>query len=104
MRVLFDQGTPVPLRAWFPLDTVRTAAQESWHTLSNGDLLTAAETAGFDVLLTTDKNLRYQQHLTGRTIAIVVLRAPQWPIEPRTCAQIAAAVCGATAGQYLEVG
>jgi hypothetical protein len=47
--------------------------------LTNGELLTAAEEAGFDVLLTTDKNIQYQQNLTGRRIAIVVLGNPQQP-------------------------
>ncbi|MEY4094740.1 MAG: hypothetical protein RLZZ53_1939 [Acidobacteriota bacterium] len=70
MRVLFDQATPVPIREFLIGHTVRTATQEHWDTLRNGDLLTAAEEAGFDVFLTTDQNLQYQQNLTGRTIAI----------------------------------
>ena len=69
MRVLFDQATPVPLRSYLEGHTVRTAAQEGWDQLRNGDLLAAAEDAGFDILLTTDKNMRYQQKLTGRNIA-----------------------------------
>lgn len=80
MKILFDQGTPVPLRQSLSGHAVRTAAQEMWDTMRNGDLLEAAEAAGFDLLITTDKNLRFQQNLTGRRIAILVLGKQQWPI------------------------
>ena len=73
MRVLFDQGVPVPLRVLLEGHSVRTAAEESWDRLRNAELLTAAEAARFDVFLTTDKNLRYQQNLAGRRIAVIVL-------------------------------
>jgi hypothetical protein len=73
MRVLFDQGIPLPLRPYLVGHSVRTAAQQGWATLGNGDLLKVAEEADFDVFLTTDKNIRYQQNLSGRKIAIVVL-------------------------------
>src|SRR5260370_39556657 len=63
MRVLFDQATPVPIRPHLEGHAVRTAAQQGWDTLKNGDLLAAAEAAGFDLVLTTDKNMRYQQTL-----------------------------------------
>ena len=72
MRIFFDQATPVPIRPYLERHIVRTAAQQGWDRLKNGDLLTAAEDAGFDVLLTTDKNMRYQQNLKGRKIAFVV--------------------------------
>jgi hypothetical protein len=71
MRILFDQGTPVPLRRHLQGHSVKTAYEEGWATLSNGDLLTAAETHGYDLLVTTDRNLRYQQNLRNRRIAIV---------------------------------
>ena len=70
MRVLFDQATPVPIRTFLTGHTVSTAAREGWDKLQNGDLLNAAEAAGFQVFLTTDKNIRYQQNLTRRKIAI----------------------------------
>jgi len=83
MRVLFDQATPVPIRPYLKGHEVRTAAQQGWDRLKNGELLAAAETDGFDVLLTTDKNMRYQQNLVGRKIAVVVLGLQQWPsIQP----------------------
>ncbi|HET6217112.1 MAG TPA: hypothetical protein VFE27_08855 [Acidobacteriaceae bacterium] len=60
MRVLFDQATPVPIRSYLKGHEIRTAAQQGWDTLKNGELLAAAEAEGFEVLLTTDKNMRYQ--------------------------------------------
>lgn len=72
MRVLFDQGTPVPLRQWLSGHTVETAYERGWSQLSNGDLLSKAE-AEFEAMVTTDKNLRYQQNAVGRRIAILVL-------------------------------
>ncbi len=69
----------------------------------NGELLAEAERAGFDVLLTGDKNMRYQQNLTGHRIAIVVLSTPQWPVVRFNLETIAAAVNAATPGTYVEV-
>jgi hypothetical protein len=71
--------------------------------LTNGALLAAAERAGFDVLLTADKNMRHRQNLTGRRIALVVLSTPQWPLVRLHLERIAAAVSAATPGSYAEV-
>ena len=79
MRILFDQGVPAPLRKYLTGHHVETAYERGWATMENGKLLTAAQTA-FDLFLTTDKNLRYQQNLAGRTIAIAVLPTTQWPL------------------------
>jgi hypothetical protein len=76
MLVLFDQSTPVPIRPFLKGHTVETAWQRGWDELKNGDLLKAAEEAGFEVLVTPDKNIRYQQNLRNYTIAIVVLANP----------------------------
>jgi len=103
MLILFDQGTPVPLRSFLAGHTVRTAAQQGWSALSNGDLLRAAEAEGFDVLLTTDKNLPFQQRLEVRKIAIVVLGNPQWPVARLHVQSIVAAVDAATPGSYVVV-
>jgi predicted nuclease of predicted toxin-antitoxin system len=103
MRVLFDQATPVPLRQFLQGHMVRTAAQEKWHRLRNGELLNVAEAAGFDVLVTTDKNIRYQQNLTGRRIAIVLLGKQQWPELRGHVQLVTAAVNAATPGTYTEV-
>ena len=72
MRILLDQGTPVPLRAILAGHEVSTAYELGWSTLSNGELLLAAETR-FELLVTTDQNLRYQQNLAGRRLSILVL-------------------------------
>ncbi len=103
MRILFDQATPVPLRAFLAGHTVRTAAQEKWDRLQNGDLLNAAEAAGFDLFLTTDKNMRYQQSVTGRKIAIILVGKQQWPDLQPHGELVAAAVNAATPGTYTEV-
>jgi hypothetical protein len=79
MRILFDQATPVPLRPYLAGHTVHTAAEEGWDRLRNGDLLNAAEEAGYDLLLTTDRNMQYQQNIEGRKIAVVILSRQQWP-------------------------
>jgi len=103
MLVLLDQGTPVPLRSFLTGHTVKTAAQQGWSTLANGDLLRAAEAAGFDVLLTTDKNLVFQQSLKDLKIAIVVLEKPQWAAVRLRVQEIAEAVNAATPGSYVVV-
>ena len=103
MRVLFDQATPVPIRPFLMGHTVSTATHEGWDRLRNGELLNAAEAAGFEVLVTTDKNMRYQQNLSGRRIALVVLSTPQWPAVRLRGEKIVAAVDGATPGSYTEV-
>ncbi len=103
MRILFDQATPVPIRGYLGGHEVRTAAQEGWDRLRNGDLLAAAESAGFEVFLTTDKNIRYQQTLEGRRIAIVVLGVQQWPALQPFVDRVVEAVERATPGGYVEV-
>jgi hypothetical protein len=75
----FDQGTPVPLRRHLQPHTVETAAELGWSELGNGELIAAAEEAGFDLMITTDQNLRYQQNLAERRIGIVVLMTTSWP-------------------------
>jgi predicted nuclease of predicted toxin-antitoxin system len=79
MKLLFDQGTPVPLRKFLHLHTVDTAAEQGWSAVENGELIAEAETAGYDALITTDQNLKYQQNLATRTIAIIVLKKSSWP-------------------------
>ena len=79
MRLLFDQGTPAPLRAHLQKHEVSTVFELGWATLSNGDLLIRAEAAGFEALVTTDQNLKYQQNLPLRRVAIAVLMTTSWP-------------------------
>ncbi|MDQ2777519.1 MAG: hypothetical protein M3Y57_21780 [Acidobacteriota bacterium] len=103
MRILFDHVTPAGIARFLSGHTVTKAKERGWDTLTNGKLLAEAEQAGFDVLLTADKNMRYQQNLTGRRIAIVVLSTPQWPVVRVQIERIAAAVNAATSGSYAEV-
>ncbi len=103
MRVLFDQATPLPIRAHLDRHVVSTASQQGWSTLKNGDLLTAAEAAGFEVLLTTDKNLRYQQNLAGRKIAVVVLGNQQWPQLSSHVQRVVDAINAAEPGSYIQI-
>ena len=93
----------MPIRPYLEGHTVRTAAQQGWDKLRNGDLLTAAEEAGFDILLTTDKNMRYQQNLAGRSIAIVVLGQQQWPQLRPHIQRVIEAVDEAKPGSYAEL-
>lgn len=78
MRILFDQGTPAPLRDHLPGHDVQTAYERGWSTLRNGELLAKAE-AEFDLLVTTDRNLGSQQNMKGRKLAILVLPTTNWP-------------------------
>jgi hypothetical protein len=80
MRVLFDQGTPVPLRGYLPHHYVSTVFEKGWSTLQNGELLRAAEQSAFEILVTTDQNLKYQQNLATYRLAIVVLTTTSWPV------------------------
>jgi len=103
MLILFDHVTPRGIARVLSGHTVTTAKERGWDTLGNGDLLAAAEQAGFDVVLTADKNMRHQQNLEGRRIALVILSTPQWPIVRLHLERIAAAVNAATAGCHIEV-
>src|SRR5438876_7587318 len=103
MRVLFDQGTPAPLRRSLLGHSVETAYERGWSGLSNGDLLKAAEDASFDLFITTDQNLRYQQNLTGRRLAILVLPTTRWPVIERHVTEVAAAADSIQAGQFREL-
>ena len=103
MLILFDQATPVPIRPYLVGHNVRTAFQQGWDGLENGDLLAAAERAGFDLLLTTDKKMRYQQNLEGRKIAVLVLGQQQWGLLRPHVQLVVDAVNAARSGSYLEV-
>ncbi|HUY59595.1 MAG TPA: hypothetical protein VMV16_07790 [Solirubrobacteraceae bacterium] len=103
MRVLFDNGTPRGVAAALTDHVVEEARTHGWDTLQNGDLLDAAEAAGFEVFVTTDRNLRYQQNLTGRKIAIVVLSKGRWRLIRAKLREIAAVVAAATPGSFAEI-
>ena len=103
MLILFDHSTPAPLRYALKGHVVVEAIERGWDRLANGALLDAAEAAGFDLLVTADKNLHYQQNLTGRKISIVVLGNAQWPVLRRHVERVVAAVNAAAPGSHTEV-
>ena len=103
MKILFDQGTPVPLRRYLTAHTVDTAYERGWSELSNGDLLTLAERENYELLITTDRNLRYQQNLAARQIAIVVLMSTSWPRITQQTERIRAIVDAVQTGDYQEI-
>ena len=102
MRVLFDQGTPVPLRHALAPHEVSTAFELGWSNLENGDLLREAE-GRFEVFVTTDQNLRYQQNLGGRRLAILVLPTTNWPEIQRHQSEVVVAVNSMQPGDYREL-
>ena len=100
MRLLFDQGTPVPLRNHLPYNTVETAYERG---LKTGELLARAEAEGFDALITTDQNIRYQQNLAGRRIGVLVLMTTSWPRIRGAVTRVAHAIDNLHAGGYEEI-
>lgn len=103
MKILFDQGTPVPLRKYLDTHSVSTAYELSWQELENGDLIAKAEAEGFDLLITTDQNLRYQQNLDNRRMAIVVLRSTSWPRIRSHLETVVPLIDQSTPGTYQEI-
>ena len=103
MKVLFDQGTPVPLRRHLHPHFVDTSAERGWSTLQNGELLNQAESDSYEAFITTDRNLKYQQNLAGRNIRILVLTTTSWPRISKKVAQIRDALENLDEGGYTEV-
>ncbi len=103
MRVLFDQGTPVPLRKLLNPHQVETAFEHGWSTLGNGELLAVAEQEGFEVFVTTDRNLRNQQNLRRGNIAIIVLSSTSWPRIQKASTAVKQAIDTALPGTFKEV-
>jgi len=100
LRILFDKNVPYQLRPYLVTHSVRTAAEQGWSRLANGDLLRAAEDHGFDVLVTADQSLEYQQNLTGRKLALVVLSTNHIAVLEKHPEKLASAVDAATEGSY----
>jgi len=104
MLILFDHGTPNGLSRALAGHTIITAQARGWDKLSNSELLDAAEEAAIDLLLTTDRRIRYQQNLVGRKIAILVLTGTtKWPRVRLHFERIALAVNAAKPGTYTEI-
>jgi predicted nuclease of predicted toxin-antitoxin system len=103
VRILFDQGTPAPLRRFLTRHEVATAYERGWSSLTNGQLLDIAEQEGFAVFVTTDLNLKHQQNLAGRRISIVALTTTSWPRIRRALDSVVRAIDGASEPAYTEV-
>ncbi len=105
MRVLLDECVPRPLRREFPGHVVRTLREMGWAGKRNGELLALMAGAGFEVLLTVDRSLPYQQNLTAAGVAVVVMvavsnRLPDLiPVVPA----VEAALAGVQPGDAVEV-
>jgi hypothetical protein len=103
MKVLFDQGTPLPLRSILGNHQIDSAYERGWQSLTNGELIAEAELASYDVLITTDQNLRYQQNLANRKLAIVVLMTTSWPRIQTQVELIVSQLENLSPGQYVEI-
>lgn len=102
MRILFDQGTPLPLRDALATHEVRTAYELGWSTMRNGELLAEAERQ-FDLLVTTDQSLRFQQNLQGRRLTVLVLPTTSWPVLRGRVAEIVATVNALRPGEFRQL-
>ena len=103
MRILLDQGTPAPLRRYLQEHLVETAFERQWSSLTNGELLDAAEQNGFEVLVTTDQQLRHQQNLAGRRLAVLVLQSTSWPRIQSIMDELRERIGGMKPGDYEEL-
>jgi len=103
MRVLFDVNVPDPLRNYLPMHEVHLPSELGWRLLKKGLLLSTAEREGFDVMLTADQNLRYQQNMSGRKIALVVIGSNPWPFVRKHHNEIASAIDAVTPGSFAFI-
>ena len=103
MRILFDHNAPRQLRRHLVGHDVDLAEERGWAALDNGALLDRAEEAGYEVVITADRNMPYQQNIASRSLALIVLGANRWPlIEPRI-ADISNALEGVQPGDVREI-
>ena len=104
-RVLFDKNVPYPLRRHLSDFEVKTAEEEGWGQIENGELIDRAEQADYQILVTCDQNVRYQQNLTHRTLSMVVLGSNIWPSVKNKLEEIQEAVWVASPGsfQFIEI-
>ena len=103
MKIILDESVPQKLRLLIQGHTVVTVAYQGWSGMKNGALLTAAEQAGFELFITADQEISYQQNLTGRKLAIVMLSTNNWAYVKAGVAHILAAIEGIKSGSYTEV-
>jgi predicted nuclease of predicted toxin-antitoxin system len=103
LKILFDQGVPAPLRTFLGEDSVETAFERGWQRLKNGELLKKAKEANYDIFITTDQNLKYQQVLEIRKISIIVLSTTSWPKIKLRTSLVSGAIDRAKANSFEEV-
>lgn len=103
MLILLDHSVPQPLRAYLPAHTVHTAEQLGWDRLPDGQMMTLAEEGGYELLITCDKRLRYQQNLTGRNLSVLVLMYNNWQLIRTRVDAINAAINEMRPGELREV-
>ena len=103
MRILLDHNTPAPLRYWLLGHHVETAYERGWAELTNGDLLRTAEEEGFDLMITTDKGIRYQQNLAGRRLSLILISTNDWTQIRRSKSLVVRAISDRASGTFLEI-
>ena len=103
MRVFFDECVPRPLGKLLVDHQIKTAQELGWGRLKNGALIQKAESGGFEVFVTSDQNLVYQQNLGNRKIALLVLSTNYWPSLQRHHRLVASALSVIRPGQYQEI-
>lgn len=103
MTILFDEGVPRQLRRLLGRDDITLLDERGWKGVKNGRLLQLAEENNFTVLITADQNLKYQQNLKGRKIAIIVLPYNRRKAMPLLVPSIANALETMKPGDYIEI-
>ena len=103
MKILFDHGTPAPLRRDLHGHAVDTAKERGWDRLGNGDLLDVVEREGYELLITTDQSMKYQQDLAQRPLSVIVVLSTTWPYSLEGTEAIRAAIEGIQPGEVREV-
>jgi predicted nuclease of predicted toxin-antitoxin system len=103
LRVLFDKNVPYGLRRFLGKHEIESVDDRGWARLRNGDLLRTAEDAGFEVVITADQNIVYQQNLRGRTVSLIVLGSNIWPIVQQHATEIAVQVRKARPESYAFI-
>ena len=103
VRILFDANTPAPLAGWLKGHQVTRADELEWQGLENGDLLDSAEQAGFEILLTCDQNVRYQQNFSSRKLAVVILSTNHWPSLKQVADRVAKQIDFVRTGQVVRI-
>jgi len=103
MRIFLDNSAPAGLRRHLRHHQVATAPNQRWERLENGELLKAVENAGFEVMITADQNLEYQQNLSERKLALIVLGSNRWSYVKKYVREIVAAADAAQSNSYAFI-